>query len=46
MVDEMTLEQFFLSANQRFTIAPYLFITTPEICGSPDQVAHYHILTI
>jgi hypothetical protein len=51
MVDKMTLKQVFhrisfgsARGNHQSAIAPYSFITIPELCDGPDQAAQYHIL--
>jgi hypothetical protein len=53
MVDEVILEKVFAgflwvsSANHHFSCAPYTRLTLlPEMCDSPEQAAHYHILSL
>jgi hypothetical protein len=48
-VDKVAFEQIpvfllFYDDNRHFTIAPFPFITPPELRVSSDHAAHYHIL--
>jgi hypothetical protein len=52
MMDKVPLEQVFLQVpsicivNHHFSTSSFSYITALEVIDSPDQAAHYHILSL